>query len=80
MSHRRIISEDGFPTAGPQRDSGMFRVQYNVRTPHGSSSTFTLSSRINQMQNSPRSETAILQYLKKRHPGTEIQINDLEFY
>jgi hypothetical protein len=61
----------------PQR----FSVDYYVttRTDKGSSTRFKLVGRLDQMQGSPRSETAVLGYLRRKHPNTDVQINSLEF-
>lgn len=60
---------------GPQR----FRVSYFVESPKGHSTRFESGGSLEDLRNA-RSETAVLAMLKKRHPGTEITIQNLEFY
>lgn len=55
-------------------------VDYYAITPKGTKSRF--SNRgigLVNMPGNPHSETAVLAYLKKQHPGCDIQINDIQF-
>lgn len=55
-------------------------VDYYAITPKGTKSRFTNRGiALNQMSGNPRSETAILGYLKKQHPACDIQINNISF-
>jgi hypothetical protein len=66
-------------TLSEAKDPTTFAVDYYVKTPRGSMSRFKRTSGLNVMRGSPMSETAVLSYLRTKHPGTEIQINRLSF-
>jgi hypothetical protein len=55
-----------------------FAVDYYVFSPRGSKARFQRTSGINQIRNA-MSETAVYFYLKKFHPGCDIQIQSLEW-
>ena len=55
-----------------------FLVDYYVITPKGSRARFQLRTGLYQILGA-RSETAVLAYLRKRHPNTEIQIQSLDW-
>jgi hypothetical protein len=55
-----------------------FVVDYFVISPKGTKGRFQQRTGLTQIQNA-RSETAVLAYLRRRHPGTEIQIQSLNF-
>ena len=54
-------------------------VDYFVITPKGNRSRFHRREQLGNMYGSPQSETAVLAHLRTFHPGTEIQIQKLEF-
>lgn len=56
-----------------------FTVEYMVKTPSGRYARFTRRSQLSNMYGNPQSETAVLNYLRKLHPGTDISIISLEF-
>lgn len=58
----------------------MFTVEYGVKTPSGNRSRFTKSTGTNNLEYQARSETAVQNYLRKKHPGTEITIISLRFH
>jgi hypothetical protein len=72
-------------TSSPEAEEPMRRptravVDYYAITPKGSRTRFpNIGIGLNQMQGNPRSETAVLAYLRKKHPGCDIQINDIDF-
>lgn len=55
-----------------------FHVDYLVVTPKGSRSRFRIQTGLSQINNA-RSETAVLAYLRRRHPGTDVLIYSLDF-
>ena len=70
------LSEGYTPTA---KDPKQFSVDYYVETKNASRARFTRVSGLNQIPGNGKSETAVLSYLRRLHPGTQIQINDLKF-
>lgn len=62
----------------PSQAIRTFAVDYYVITPKGSRSRFRRVCNINAIRLA-KSETAVYFYLKRIHPGTEIQIQDVEF-
>jgi hypothetical protein len=64
---------------GDPDDPTMFRVDYFYgKDPNAMGHTQGGGS-LSQLRGQPRSETAILAYLKRLHPGCEIQIQSLDF-
>lgn len=60
--------------------SSRFKVEYFYQRPGNAPTRTVLSTNTSQLGNaSTRSETAVLGYLRKRHPGFDIQIVSLEF-
>ena len=55
-----------------------FSVDYYVTTPKGSNTRFSRTTTLAQIKGA-ESETAVLGYLRKLHPGTDIQIQSLTF-
>jgi len=55
-----------------------YHADYYVVTPKGSRTRFTQGGPLTANFGA-HSETAILSLLRKRHPGTDILINDLRF-
>jgi hypothetical protein len=68
-------------TVWPPVPPSSFVVDYYAQTltPKGSRSRFTRRSGLTQLPASAKSETAVLAYLKRLHPGTEITIINLEY-
>lgn len=57
-----------------------FQVEYIHKSPHGSSARTRLSTSVTQLAHAQaRSETAVLTYLRRRHPGHDITILTLEY-
>ena len=57
-----------------------FEVEYTYGKAGGSHARTRMSTSTTNLENSAtRSETGVLAYLKKRHPGLEITILNLEF-
>ena len=57
-----------------------FEVEYTYQRQGGSPCRSRLTTTVNQLANpAARSETAVLAYLRKRHPNTEITILDLSY-
>jgi hypothetical protein len=57
-----------------------FHVEYTHKSAGGSTTRTQLSTSVNQLSHpKARSETAVLAYLKRRHPGHEITILSLEY-
>lgn len=57
-----------------------FRVDYLVSPKHGAPTRTQLSSSNVQLPALATSETAVLAWLKRRHPGAEITIITLDWY
>lgn len=67
-------SRDAFP---PTR----FVAQYYYRTKNGGRTRTQLGASTNQLSSSiARTESAVLAYLRKRHPGLEIELVSVEWF
>lgn len=56
-----------------------FTVEYTYGRPNGSRTRTRLSTSVTQLVQPAKSETAVLAYLKRRHPGLEIIILFIEW-
>lgn len=57
-----------------------FKAQYFYGTPNGSRTLSQLMSNVSQLSSpSARTESAVLAYLRKRHPGLEIELVSVEW-
>lgn len=58
-----------------------YNVDYYVVTPQGSRGRFTMTGSVDQSSMlGATSETAVLAFLRTRHPGTDIQIQSLNWF
>jgi hypothetical protein len=72
----QLLSEA--PTQYLQPKASRFAVTYFVKTPRGSQARFSMTSNLSHL-NGAKSETAVQNYLRSKHPGTEINIISLDF-
>ena len=71
LTEMPMRNDRGFPAKN-------FAVDYYVFSPRGSKARFQRTSGINQIRNA-MSETAVYFYLKRLHPGCDVQIQSLEW-
>jgi hypothetical protein len=76
----RVITNSPESSSGNDHPASRALVDYVVETPKGSRTRFQRGVGLNQIgSGNPQSETAVLGYLRKQHPGTDIQINNISF-